>query len=152
MNQTTVTSRKCAPSAGRGRPRTIRFVAGLLVAAVVVAAGCSRQQYGEKAFVVITGVDSQNPGNFLLKGAVQIEGSTRTTELPGAVYVVGVPDGVTIEGKQYEYRRVLVRNAKGEVVPAESGCVLSIPKEITILEKTYQPGKIRVAQDGKFPE
>jgi len=115
-------------------------------------AGSSGTKYGEKAFAVIAGVDSNDPGRWLLDGRVGIENSVMTTELPGAVFVVGVKDGFQIGDTRYEYRQIWVRNEENDLVLAKPGMVLMVPADKPVFGRTYETGTFRVPADSKFPE
>jgi len=70
---------------------------------------------------------------------------------PGGVLVVGVEEGLEVEGRHFEYGHILLRNSKGLLVLAPPGTVLTIPEEQSFCGRTYEPGTFVVPSDSKFP-
>ena len=73
-------------------------------------------KYGKKCFVVITEVDRYDPANVRLEGIVAIEDGQLTSQLPGAVFVVGVKEGAEVGGRQYEYGRIILLDSYSKYI------------------------------------
>ena len=128
---------------------------------VVVMTGCGKsalpaadktREFGADTFVVITGVDKTDPSVFLLAGTVGIKDGKMTTSMPGAVFVVGVPDSVTVGGKTFTSRQIILLTSNSEHILAPPGMTITIPGDIEVLGKTYKAGQFTVPKDSKLPE
>lgn len=109
-------------------------------------------KYGKKCFVVITEVDRYDPANVRLEGIVAIEDGQLTSQLPGAVFVVGVKEGAEVGGRQYEYGRIILLDSYSKYILAPPGTTLVVPEAMKILGKKFKAGqKIKVPKDSRFP-
>ncbi len=97
--------------------RGVVFVAVVLLM-IVSLTGCGKKkllpgedrnrEFGKDAFVVITEVDKYDPSSFVLEGSVSIIDGKAATSVPGAVFVVGVPGSVTVGGKTFTSRQIIL--------------------------------------------
>jgi hypothetical protein len=137
-------------------------IGGALVALVVVVdklivpAGLSWSDlsinFGEKTFATITRVDSDDCSVMFFDGIMSVEDGQLTTTIPGAVYIVGLPKGISCRGKQFDYREILLLNSAHEVVLAPPGLTLTIPREVEVLGRKFTPGQFVVPHNSKVPD
>lgn len=135
--------------------RSLRASLGIIImciawSSLVITLYRGRVMYGQDAFCVITAVDSSDPAKVVLNGTVAIKHSQMTTELPGAVFVVGVPS-VRIDDKEFTTRQIIVLDKHGRHVLASPGMRITIPESISILGYQYNPGTFRVPSDSRMP-
>ncbi len=100
-----------------------------------------------------------SPGNLKIEAVLSEEDTGKgkdtaivSTSLPGAVIVVGVPDGVTIGEKHFGFRQILLFSSNFKYILAPPGMELTIPADIEILGKSYGKGKLIVPDDSRIPK
>jgi len=144
----------CESKAGGTRKKMLLLSALIAIALGIgiyfISLGSDRTPYGKDAFSIILSVDKRDPSKFLAKGFVNIKDGQMASGLPGAVFVVGVPEGVRAGGKSFSYRQIILLNPKGEHVLAPPGTVLTIPDEIPFVD--IKPGRFVVPSDSMIPQ
>jgi hypothetical protein len=105
--------------------------------------------YGAHSFQFIV----QRGGKRYAQGSVAIKNGRTTDGLPGAVFVVGIEDGMEAEGKKFQYRDIFVRDAAGEIILAPAGAIITIPLDIELFGNKYSKSqRFVVPNDSKFPK
>jgi len=75
-----------------------------------------------------------------------------TSSMPGAVFIVGVPDSVIAGGKTFTSRQIILLTSKPEYILAPPGMSITIPADVEVFGKTYKAGKFMVPNDSKIPD
>jgi hypothetical protein len=146
--------------------RTARLtgcLAATMVMIVVALGGCesasdsgsngSKVIYGVHGISVLVRVDDSDPSRVVINGRMRYE-ADRPIHLfkePGGVLVVGTENGWSDGATHFEYRHILLTDAKRDMVLAEPGTVIRLAKPNTILGYALPAGEFIVPADSKIP-
>ena len=139
-----------------------RIICALIVSIVTaLPSGCkdskkdtqpAKTRYGQRVFLVIVGTDPTETDVKSFSGIFGIDNGQLAQNQPGAVFVVGVRQGVKMGDSRFEYRQIILRDPDGKLVLAPPGALVSIPHTVEILGRKYHEGTFLVPDTSLMPE